>query len=765
MRKSLLSFICICCSAIYPLFSQPLALGQWKTELPYSHAVGVTASDNKVYCATELTVYSVDKADNSMEALTTVSGLSDIQSNIVAFDKPHNQLLICYLNSNIDILKNGQIINISDIKRKSIVGDKAIYGVYLYGDYAYLCCGFGIVVLDMVKYEIKDTYYIGVNGANLQVNHLTSDGIYLYAATTSGVLRGALNDPTLVDFRSWYTFLPSDGLSPGNYTDIAYFNGYIYASKGDTLFQKTGSTWLPNLVRQGFPVRKMDAGTTKLVLSQIGSSGTRVMTISNEGALDSINSGQPYQAIQDGDVIWIADFYEGLKKVTNGYGEVLYPNGPATSSVFDLAVSSATNNLYVAPGGYNASFGFIFNRSGFFTRIDDVWSSHDVNNTPILKDSFDIVCVSVNPANNHAYFGSLWLGMFEWDDALGIVNQYTSANSSLTGANGDVSRIKVTDIAFDRLGNLWAANFGALSPICVKTPDDTWLSFIPTFPIDQQWVLQMTFDQYDQIWFVLPRQGIMVFNYGNDLEDKSDDSYKKLITGPGLGNLPSQNVNCLTTDKNGNIWVGTDQGVTVYYCPGDIFSDFPCDAQQIVITAADGYNGYLLGTENVKRIAVDGANRKWFGTDNGVWLFSEDGTQEILHFTTENSPLLSDYITSLDIDQSTGEVFIGTEKGIMIYRSDATGGSVKNCEPVVFPNPVRENYTGPIAISHVVNNAEVKITDAEGNLIYRTNALGGQVIWDGNDYNGKRAKTGVYLVLASNTDGSVTCVAKLLMVN
>jgi hypothetical protein len=179
MRNITLFTITLLLAIATQAISQPLTIGQWKTELPYRNAIGVTASDNKIYCATELTVYSVDKSDNSMEELTTVTGLSDIQSSIVAFSKPHNLLLICYLNSNIDILKDGQIINISDIERKSIVGDKSIYSVFFYGDYAYLCCGFGVVLLDLVKFEIKDTYYIGVNGANLQVNGMTCDGTYL----------------------------------------------------------------------------------------------------------------------------------------------------------------------------------------------------------------------------------------------------------------------------------------------------------------------------------------------------------------------------------------------------------------------------------------------------------------------------------------------------------------------------------------------------------------------------------------------------------
>jgi hypothetical protein len=312
---------------------------------------------------------------------------------------------------------------------------------------------------------------------------------------------------------------------------------------------------------------------------------------------------------------------------------------------------------------------------------------------------------------------------------------------------------------------MWVSNIGALVPICVRKDDETWLEFQPPFSLDQNWLTQIAFDDYNQVWFVIPRQGIMVFNYGTDLENKSDDLFKKLINVPGQGNLPSLNVNCMATDRDGNIWVGTDIGVTVFYCPGDVLTEFGCDAQQIVITASDGYNGYLLGTENVKRIAIDGANRKWFATDNGVWLFSEDGTEQILNFNADNSPLLSDFVTSLDIDNTTGEVYIGTEKGLIVYRSDATQGPSNSCAPLVYPNPVRENYQGPIAISGIVNDAEIKITDAEGNLIYKTQALGGQVIWDGKNYNGERAGTGVYLVFASNEDGSATCITKLLVIN
>ena len=746
------------------LVAQPLALGQWRDELVYRNAYGVTASANKVYCATDLSMYSVDIADLSLQKLTTVNGLSDVQTRLVAYSQEHDLLVICYSNSNIDIMKNGEIINISDIQRKSIVGDKAIYNIYLRGNYAYLACGFGIVVLDVTRNEIKDTYYIGPNGTQIQVNDLNSDGVYLYAATGTGVYRADINDPFLADFNRWHLISPEEGLFGGNYVDVEFFNNGMLASKEDSVFQFNGSTWNLYFFRSGLDVRKMEVSSGELIMCHIGSAGTRITTINASGSIDSVITSQPYQAVKVNDVLWIADLYNGLEKYSNGAFEFIYPNGPWTSRVFDMAVNSNNHNVYVAPGGWNSSYAFTFNQDGFFTRIDGWWNHYNYVNTPILTDSFDIVCVTVNPADNHVFFGSYWNGIIEWDDDLGIVNQFDETNSSLSGTNGDILRVKAADIAFDTRGNMWVSNLGALVPVVARKADGTWYDFQPPFSIDQYWITGIAPDDYGQVWFVLPRQGVMVFNYGSSIEDKSDDQYKKLINVPGSGNLPTLQVNCLAKDLDGTIWVGTESGVAVFYCPGDIFTEFGCEAQQIIVNS-EGYNGYLLATENVKRIVVDGANRKWIATDNGVWLFSDDGTELILQFNTDNSPLFSNFINALDVDQVTGEVWIGTESGILVYRGDATNGSSSTCAPLVFPNPVRETYDGPIAISGVVANADVKITDTQGTLIYRTQALGGQVIWDGKGYDGERARTGVYLVWASNNDGSLTCITKLLIIN
>ena len=244
-----------------------------------------------------------------------------------------------------------------------------------------------------------------------------------------------------------------------------------------------------------------------------------------------------------------------------------------------------------------------------------------------------------------------------------------------------------------------------------------------------------------------------------------DDKMKKLTSLPGNGNLPSNEVECLAEDQDGEMWVGTDKGIAVFYCPDQVFSSSGCDAQQIFIQQ-DGHTQILLETEVVNTIAVDGANRKWIATQNsGAYLMSADGTQQIEHFTVENSPLLSNEIRSLAINPKTGEVFFGTADGIISYKSDATEGLEDYTDVYVYPNPVKPGYEGPIAITGLIENAIVKITDISGGLIYQTKALGGQAIWYGKNFKGEKAHSGVYMVFCSNDDGSKTFITKILLVN
>ena len=229
-----------------------------------------------------------------------------------------------------------------------------------------------------------------------------------------------------------------------------------------------------------------------------------------------------------------------------------------------------------------------------------------------------------------------------------------------------------------------------------------------------------------------------------------------------------QIINCIAKDLDGNVWVGTNQGPLVFYSPSDILYGGNTIAQKVKIPRNDGSGlaDYLLNTEEITTIIVDGANRKWFGTKNaGAYLFSEDATKEINSLDSESSPLPSNWITSIAIDPNSGEVFIGTDYGTLSYRGAATESTDDMNQVYVFPNPVREDYYGPITITGLVNDADVKITDISGNLVSIPEVLGGQAIWDGNNQGGERAKTGVYIVFISNKDGTKTFITKILLIN
>ena len=334
---------------------------------------------------------------------------------------------------------------------------------------------------------------------------------------------------------------------------------------------------------------------------------------------------------------------------------------------------------------------------------------------------------------------------------------------SIANVNG---WIRVSDLYFDDSQNLWAINSLAQNPLVVKTKTGEWYSFrLNGIDGTSTYFKDLVVDDYGQKWGIIKNAGLFVYDDKGTIENTNDDETQLINKNIGSGNLPSLEVYSLAVDLEGEIWVGTDKGIAVFYSPGLVFSGENYDAQQILIQQGE-YGQYLLDTETINCIEVDGANRKWVGTNgSGIYLLSKDGTEEIHHFTTENSPLFSDNIIDIAINEISGEVFIGTEKGIISYRSDATKGYDTHKNVLVFPNPVKENYNGKIAIRGLVNNANVKITDINGNLVFESFANGGQAIWDGKNQSGNRASTGVYLVFSSNIDGEETMVSKILFIH
>ncbi len=777
--KLILAFLFI--TQTFVLHSQGVAIGDWRDHLPWNNCISVTEGNGMVYCATTYAVFSFDKSDNSIQRLTKVNMLSDIGVSRVAFHKGLNMLVVTYSNGNIDLIEGTTVTNISDIKRDPAPGLKSINNILFIGDYAYLSCGFGIVVLDLVRKEISDTYYIGALGAHINVLDMTCDGTNLYAATEAGIFEADINDPNLADYNAWFqhTEMPHPA---AKYNAIVYFNNALYvnlsvdAFNSDTMYKFSNGAWnYFNLPTMSVNARKYNLRTYNNNLVVVNEGDVSLLD-SNDSLYQVVytyNPGtpSPRDAVMDTDnILWIADMHLGLVKNYN-YGwssQFAQPSGPSSANVIDMSVEGS--NLWVAPGGYNDQWNNLYNLDGVFSFINEEWTTYNGVTNPIIDTIYDVVRVAVNPANPNQAFAGTWSGgLLEFDNQV-LTKIYNESNSTLKGTIADITsslyRLRIGGIAFDTLGNMWVTNSDVNTAINVRTSSGTWKAFDMSGFLDKNTIGSIVIDKNNYKWVILPRtNGLLVFNDNGTISNTSDDQVKKLSNAAGYGGLPSANVYSIAVDLTGEIWVGTDAGVGVFYSPENVFTGSNFDAQQILVNEG-GFIQPLLQSEIVTAIAVDGANRKWIGTQKaGVFLMSADGTTQLAHFTVDNSPLFSNTINCIAIDGITGEVFFGTDKGIISFKGTATKGKETYTNVLVYPNPVSEAYTGTIGIRGLVADADVKITDITGTLIYKTKAYGGQAVWNGKNFNGDRAKTGVYLVFCSNADGSAKLVTKIMFIN
>jgi ligand-binding sensor domain-containing protein len=757
------------------LFGQ-IAIGDWRTHLPYDRVIDVSIAGDLVFAATEYSMFTYNTLDNRIQRFDKVSGLSDVGISRIGYSQDQDALLVAYANTNMDLVhSDGSIVNISDIQDKDILGKKTINNITFRDKYAYLSCGFGIVVLDLEREEIHDTYYIGPNGDVIDVLDLTYNEDYFYAATEAGIYYADADAPNLADFNQW----KKEELIPypeEAYSFIISYDGRLYANYysgeygGDTVFMFDGTSWghfdkeSADRNYQLFPYKDELYLVNRFNVKIYDQAGNRISTIWSVGGEDF----SPLAVDKaDDEFLWIGTDGRGLIKNFNTFsGEDIKPNGPTTNNVFDL--DAGGKNLWVAPGGRQADWSKVFITDGVFTFFEDTWNVMNRKNTSGLDTITDLVCVAVDQTNpDRAYVGS-WdhgLLLFEGEELKEI---YTDANSSLGRWIGNPSKILISGVDYDNQNNLWVANTSTADLLSVKKTDGSWRSYNLGGGLSGIDIGELMVDAYNQKWIIKRSDGfVIVFTDNNTIDDPSDDQSKVLNSATGNGNIPGGKVFSFATDKDGEVWVGSDKGVCVFYSPDRIFepgANF--DAQQILVPRNDGSGlaDILLETEVVTAIAVDGANRKWIGTERaGVFYLSEDGLEQFAHFTEANSPLLSDNITDIAIN-AEGEVFIGTARGIISFRGTATDPDAPDSKIYAFPNPVRENYTGLIAIKGVANDASVKITDTYGNIVYETRSEGSQAIWDGYNFDGRRAATGVYLVFVTNDDGSETMVTKILMI-
>ncbi len=746
-----------------PIQGQPV-MGQWRTHLPYQYCNLVESTDDRVYCSATGGLFYYSLEDNAIVKISKIDGLSDNGVAAMRWNDQGKTLILAYRNSNLDIIREGTILNLPDIMKKQIPGDKSIYDIYYLDNTAFLSTGFGIVQLNLEKNEISETYFIGDNGTALRVNQVTSDGTYLYAATDHGLKRGLLSDPFLVDYNSWETI---DDIPHATevFHAVAFYANTLFAAyrdpagEQDQVYLNQGSGWSTYNYLKGKTCYEILNHGDFLIL--VDDTGAHVI---NDDLLvvQLLESKNPRSAsMDDTGTLWLADDGNGLITNQGGSKWAIIPNGPYSTSVYDMEASAHV--LHAVQGGVTG----VWNNKYVFAHLEtftgEQWEvSH-------YWEAADLLSLAIDPSDPfHVYAGSWGYGLMEYKQD--EVVRYTENNSSLQSIYPGAPFIRIGGLTFDPKGNLWMTNTGVAEPISVLKPDGSWKSFRAGNKISGYGALgKILVSQSGHKWVIIPGgNGLFAMDDNLTIDDTSDDEYRKVSVVDKYGKVITNDVRSFAEDKNGNLWLGTNQGVLVMYSPWRLFTEGSVYAQEILISRKDdsGLADPLLGTQIVTTIEVDGANRKWLGTaGGGVYLVSDDGFEEIHHFNASNSPLLSNTIIDICVDGISGEVFFGTEKGIISYKGDALEGTSRYDQVVVYPNPVRETYDGPVAIKGLVEQTNVKIVDMGGNLVFETGSLGGQAIWDGKNFRGERVATGVYLIYLSSADGMLSHVTKLLFIH
>jgi len=748
-----------------------IGIGQWKSHLPYSSARFVTQSNDKIIYGTDLSIFTIDKDDGSLEFISKVDGLTDTGIAQLEYDFFNDQLIIAYENSIIDLVSADEVFPIFNLEENTSFIDRRVYDIFVQNEeWAYFATGFGVL-----QYNLIDRNFGFTLDARQRVSSVEGNGEQIIFSGEEGAFTLDVSQAVFPNaFSEWNkleTGLPqnynsTDVLVIGNASyvlientvykseDFAnYTEIYSYDESGfnATFLKKANNGWMMGLRNAGSAFRVLVFDETDALINEINSCANKILDA------ELLENGAIYFGDEFDSVRYIDENGECQKKIL-----------PGTFNKNASDISIKDNVVYVASGGVTENFGIQSTRHGIYVLEDKVWNNINQDNTPFYRDN-DVTMfyqIEAHPSEPIVYIGSFDAGVIEYnyeDESLQLFNS-ESTDGVLGGQAGNSGAVKIAGMAFDNDDNLWMSSFSAVNPVVVKTPENIWYDFSVNSDTKAE---ELLVDDFGFVWVVIAGNtgGINVIDPGDNLADPTDDGPTRFFNFNNSA-IPTNVVNCVAKDLDGAIWVGTGEGAVTFEC-GSTANESDCIGNRRTVLQ-DSIRDFLLRSEDVLTIEVDGANRKWFGTRNGVFVQDPSGEIQIAKYDVENSPLFDNLIKELSYNSETGEMFIVSNKGIQSIRTETTGARrVHSSNVYAFPNPVRPEYRGPIAIKGLAQDAEVRITDIDGQLVYETDALGGQAIWSGKNLNGGEVAGGVYLVFSSSTDNFTdpdTYVTKILVV-
>ena len=743
-------------------------IGDWVLYPSYHNATYCQTAGDKVYVLASGALYSYNTSDEEVRVYDKINTLSDIDITHIEYCKDIKALVVVYSNANIDILfDDEEVYNITDFKNKSLP-DKKINGVDIQGTTAYISTVFGVVELDLEEYEFTNTYTTGLNTYCTYLFNGT-----LFCGTETGMYSCA-TDKNLLDKNNW--------VKKNNYFTkaICELDGmlYCYLDEYGIYSYNASNNILKDVVyNHGEKYNSMYSNGKEIIAS--AKKKTTIITSPTDVTVYK-NSNSNF-ILKDGNHFWDCKGYNGIVKCIAKDGEIIVnstsvtPDSPVRNYCEYMKFAS-DDKLLVAGGNLNY-FDITF-YDGTLMEYD--YSGNRWNNLPedTIKQAtgipyLNLCAIDENPADPGHYFaGSFGYGLYEFRNGK-FVKHYSTHNSPLESVIPTNTRfVRIPSVKFDKEGNLWCINTGTKNIVKVLKSDGTWCELYYK-PIEKlATMVEPVMDSRGWLWLksLQGEAGIFCAKMNGTPLDSSDDESKawlnKFVNQDGIS-YDIYQVFALAEDREGQMWVGTNTGLFVIDNPKTFFNNGVFKQIKVPRNDGTGLADYLLSGTYIKSIQVDGANRKWIGTnDDGIYLISADGLETIHHFTTENSPLPSNSIVSIAINDRSGEVFIGTDKGIANYMSDATRPEEKLDENNIYayPNPVKADYSGNIAIVGLTHDCNVKIVDTAGYLINEGTSNGGQYTWNGRNARGEKVASGVYYVLTYDSNGNEGVATKIVVI-
>lgn len=754
--KKVVSYLFLCFSLLS--FSQQKL---WKGYFSYNEITDVCISDQKVYSSTKNSVFNKDVSSN---ILTTFTSINDVKPDEITaiFQTSNNYTLIGNKNGLIILIKpDGNTLNKVDIITDVPVpaNSKKINDFYEHNGKVYVSTQYGITVIKLSNFEIENSFYIGNSGEFIDVLQTTVFNNEIFAVTrTQGIKKASINNPFLYDFSQWSVF------NLGNWSSLVVFSNQLIATDFSTnIYKFIGN--IPQVFSSHFtvPIKLRTDGeyltfTGQYQVNVYNSNLTLIATTFQVTGVSELFTC----AITKNDKLYIGTAKNGLYEAPLSSNLVftnISPNGPIEDLAFK--VTKTKNDIWLTHGSYDRTYTPDYKLQGisiFNTNLG--WNK--IPNTEVAG-AVTLAAIVENPRNNSEVFvASGHSGLLKFTNKTNpfLFNQTNFLESLLLPPpNQNFVSVRINGMKYDKVGNLWLTNALVDNGLKVLKNNNTWQSYNLSAVIQNPTALHygnIDIDKNGTKWAATYGGGVLAFN------EKHNNKF--IIINEENGNLPNNDVRCVAVDNKNQLWIGTFKGLRILNSVDRFISETALTTTNIVIQDGD-LAQELFYQQVIQDIKVDGANNKWVAiADAGVFQVSANGQTTLRRFTKDNSPLPSNNVLDIEIDEVSGEVFFATDKGLVSFLGSATRGDDDLQNVYIYPNPVRPEYSGTVKISGLMDKVNLKITDIEGNLVFETTSSGGTVEWDTTAFGKYKVASGVYMVFVSSSDAAETTVKKIMII-